>query len=104
MRSLRSPESNSLYSGHLWLRDFAGCQEWDGASSREPGTSDDQQEASDGGYGELLLEYRNTQEHRDGRIDISNDRAATGSDFGDEREEGWQGKSRADNTENEQAR
>src|SRR5947208_2495006 len=96
--------SGLLSSGYLWLRDFADCQERDGASSREPGASYDQQEASDGGESEVLLEYCHAQEHRDGRIDIGNDRATTGSDFGNEREEDWQGQGRADYTEDEQAR
>ncbi len=49
-------ESGSLSSGYLWLWDFADCQERNGASSREPGASDDQQEASDSSDSELLVE------------------------------------------------
>src|SRR5438552_9196834 len=79
----------SLFSGLPCLQRFKGERQRKRASGREPGTSDNQQEARDSGNGKRLTEHQYAQQNGDGGIDIADDGTTAGSHFFDEREVGW---------------
>src|SRR5437762_10137081 len=105
MGSVLSADS-SVVSG--WL--LSTCLEevtqwwWEDTTGGQPGPEDDQQEPDDDSHVERLGEQGDTEENRDGWIDVGDNGATAGSHLGHQREKDQIGHRRADHAEHKEAR
>ncbi len=76
---------------------------WEDTASGQPGSKDNEQEAHNDRCVERLTEQGNTEEDGDGRVDVGDNGATTGSDLTHQGEEDQIGQRRADQAEHEQA-